>query len=153
MASSGNKRKRYAAVRKRREEALRAAFVKVLMRSPVKDVRFSEGNRRISLSFAGERAAYAIRVQREVYVGHWGRKSGIHIDRAMLSKGRSKSFKALAVHEAVEKFLVERYGLREDEEAHVVATAKERQYLERAGGDWNAHQASVYRLWAKLDGH
>jgi len=153
MASSGNKRKRYAAVRKRREEALRAAFVKVLMKSPVKDVRFSEGNRRVSLTFAGERAAHAIRVQREVYVGHWGRKSGIHIDRAMLSKGRSKSFKALAVHETVERLLVERYGLREDEEAHVVATAKERQYLERAGGDWNAHQASVYRLWAKLDGH
>ena len=139
--------------RRRREEALRAAFVRTLMRTPVKGVKFSKGNRSVSLSFAGERAAYAIRVQREVYVGHWGRKSGIHIDRAMLSKGRTKSFKALAVHEAVEKFLVERYGLREDEEAHVVATAKERQYLERTGGDWNAHQASVYRLWAKLDGH
>ena len=139
--------------RKVRNAALHAAFVRMLLRTPVKGVKFSKGNRSVSLSFADERVACAIRVQREVYVGHWGRKSGIRIDRSMLSKGRGRSFKALCVHEAVEKFLVESYGLREDEEAHVVATAKERQYLEAAGGDWNAHQALVYRLWTKLDGH
>ncbi|MFH1623340.1 MAG: hypothetical protein ABIA12_02370 [Candidatus Aenigmatarchaeota archaeon] len=111
MAGGGRRR---PSNRSKREQALRAAFVKVLMGTPVKGVKFSKDNRSISLSFSGERVRYAIRVQREVYVGHWGRSTGIHIDSAMLSKGRGRSFRALVVHEAIEKFLVEKYGLSAD---------------------------------------
>jgi hypothetical protein len=139
--------------RRQREQALHVAFVKVLLKSPVKDVSFSKGDKKISLAFSGERASYRILVEREVYVGDWSKRRGeLHIDKGVISKG-SRSFKALCVHEAVEKFLVERYGLRLDEEAHVVATAKERQYLRRIGGSWKSHQMIVHRLWLKLDGH
>lgn len=139
---------------KKREGALRSAFVKVLMKSPVKNVKFSKGNKKISLKFFGERIFYHILVKREVYVGHWSRKRGeIHIDKELFSKKHMKSFKALCVHEAIEKFLVEKYGLKLDEEAHVVATKKEKQYLESIGGNCRSHQRIVYNLWAKLDGH
>lgn len=139
--------------RRQREKALRAAFVRMLVRAPVKSVRFSKGGRRVSLAFLGERVACDVLVKREVYVGHWRRKSGIDIDKEMFSKKRMRSFKALCVHEAIEKFLVERYGLKLDEEAHAVATAKEKQYLKRIGGNWKSHQMTVYHLWSKLDGH
>ena len=139
--------------RRKREAALRAAFVKLLLKEPVKKVKFYKGNRSISLEFCDVRVRYPIRVQREVYVGHWGRRTGIRIDRAMLGRGMSKSFRALAVHEAIERMLVERYGLPVDREAHDVATAKERQYMRRVGGSWKRHQDAVYRVWKKRGGH
>ena len=139
--------------RSQREEALHAAFVRMLMRAPVKSVRFHDHDKRVSLTLLGERFSYAVLVKREVYVGHWGRDKSVDIDRGMFSRGRMRSFRALALHEAVEKHLVERYGLRLSEEAHVVATAKERQYLKHAGGNWKSHQMMVYHLWSKLDGH
>jgi len=142
--------------RRKRKQALRAAFVKFLVKSPVKDVKFSKGCKRVSLAFLGGRVRYAVRVGREAYVAEWSRRRPeIRVDAAMLPRGsgRLREFRALCVHEAVEKHLAERYGLPADREAHDVATAKERQYLQRAGGDWRKHQAAVCRVWKRRGGH
>jgi len=140
--------------RKQRDQALRAAFVRMLVRKPVKDVRFSGGNKRVALTFCGERVCYKVLAEREVYIGDWSRRRAeLHVDKELFSREHIRSFKALAVHEAVEKLLSEKYGLRVDDEAHAVATAKERQYLRHEGGNWKNHQMVVHRLWLKLDGH
>lgn len=149
-----NKRKKSANIRNRREDALHAAFVQVLLRSPLKDVKFSKNKRRISATFFGEKISYRIVVRRVKGIGNWSRKrEEIYIDKQIATKNRlphTASFKALCVHETVEKFLVEKYGLNVDNEAHVVAVKKEKQFLKRMGGYWKSHQMLVYRKWSKL---
>jgi|GEM_PF-2505394 len=139
---------------KKHENALREAFVKVLLKSPLGKVRFSDDERHISVIFFDEKFSYRIVIKREVNVGSWSKsKDEIFIDKEILETENIKSFKALCVHEAVEKFLVETYGLDLDKEAHVVATKKEEEYLKRIGGSWRSHQLVVYHLWDKLDRH
>jgi hypothetical protein len=146
-------RRKYDARRKRQKE-MRAAFVKVLLKSPVKDVRFSKGYGRIGLKFFGEKLSYNIVVRREAHVAEWNRRrEDIYVDKAMLSRKSMRSFKALCVHEAVESFVSEKYGLNTDKEAHVVATKKEEQYLKGLGGNWRNHQLAVHHLWNRLGGH
>jgi len=156
MAKSSNSKnsKRMYKIRKKREAALHAAFVKILMRSPVKGIRFFGGDKKISLTFFGERFSYRILVKREIHVGGWnkGKEGEIRIDKDLFSK-QKKSFRALCVHEAIEKFVAEKYGLKVDDEAHVVATKKEEQYLKSIGGNWRSHQILVYHLWDRLNGH
>lgn len=137
-----------------REEALRYAFLKVLLRSPLKEVKFSKGYDKVTIKFFDNEFSYRIVVKREVNVGDWGRKRDeIYLDKEISSKETMNSFKALCVHEAVEKILVEKFGLRVDDEAHVVANKKERSYLKKIGGNWKSHQLTVYHLWNKLDRH
>jgi len=147
-------KKKSADIRDKREDALHAAFVKILLRSPLKDVKFSKGNKRISMTFFGEKISYRIIVKRVKGIGNWSRKrEEIYIDKQITTRNRlphTASFKALCVHETVEKFLVEKYGLDVDNEAHVVAVKKEKQYLKKMGGDWKSHQMLVYRKWTKL---
>ncbi|HLC38040.1 MAG TPA: hypothetical protein VJI71_01160, partial [Candidatus Norongarragalinales archaeon] len=68
------------------------------------------------------------------------------IDREILGKDREKSFRALCVHEVVEKFLCEKFRLSLDD-AHKVATRKEKEYLEKIGGNWRSHELIVYWDW------
>ena len=96
----------------------------------------------------GRRIADRILLKREVHVAEWSRRrKQIFIDRNISGFGRENSFRALCVHEAVEKFLAETYGLTVDNEAHVVATRKEREFLEKNGGNWRSHELVVYWDW------
>jgi hypothetical protein len=149
---SPRKSKEYVWKRKKRDKALRSAFVKALMRYPVKGVMFSHNYHRISLTFFGERISHKIIVKRERYIGAWSRRRDeIDVDRHLDSRDHIKSFKAICVHEAVEKYLGEKFGLHEDTEAHEVATAKERQYLRKIGGNWRSHQILVYHVWSLMN--
>ncbi len=51
------------------------------------------------------------------------------------------------MHELIEKFLVEKFGLKLDEEAHLVATKKEKEYLKSINGNWRSHEHIVYWNW------
>ncbi|MEW6295979.1 MAG: hypothetical protein AB1467_06895 [Candidatus Diapherotrites archaeon] len=62
---------------------------------------------------------------------------------------RQRSIKAISLHEAIEKYLHERYCLRVQEEAHKIAEKKERTFLKEKGGNWRSHQLIVYWLWHK----
>lgn len=77
----------------------------------------------------------------------------VFIDKTFSEADREKSFKALCVHEVIEKFLVEKFGLKLDEEAHVVATQKEKEYLKSIGGNWRAHELEVFWDWHKQGEH
>lgn len=131
-----------------REKSLRRAFVKILLDSPVREIKFSGKN--ISLTFFGHRISDKIIGKKEDHVAEWSRRrKEVFIDKKFNIDSFEKSFRALCVHEVIEKFLVERFGLKLDEEAHVVASQKEKKYLKRLGGNWKSHELMVYWDWHK----
>lgn len=135
-----------------KEVALHRAFVNILLKAPVSRVRFS-GNR-VSLDFFSHRISDKVVIKREDHVAEWSRKrKEIFVDKKITEYYRKKSFKALCVHEVIERFLVEKFGLRLDEEAHIVATQKEKEYLKSIGGNWRSHELEVFWDWHKLGEH
>ncbi|MBI2547317.1 MAG: hypothetical protein HYW23_02615 [Candidatus Aenigmarchaeota archaeon] len=135
-----------------REEALRHAFVKILMRVPIRNARVFDS--RVSLQFFGHKISDKVVMKKEDHVAEWSRRrKEVFIDNKIGERDRKKSFKALCVHEVIEKFLAEKFGLRLDTEAHVVATQKEKEYLESIGGNWRSHELIVYWDWHRLGEH
>ena len=135
-----------------KDDTLHRAFVKILLKSPVRQVKFSGG--RTALTFFGHRISDRVVVKREDHVADWSRRrKEIFIDKKITDADRTKSFRALCVHEVIEKFLVEKFGLKLDEEAHLVATKKEEEYLKSAGGNWRSHELIIYWDWHRLGEH
>lgn len=131
---------------------LHQAFVKLLLDYPVKNVKFSKN--KISLTFFGHRISDKIVLRRVNHVGEWSRRrKEVSVDKEFGEKEWKKSFQALCVHEAVERFLSKKYGLNIDNEAHVVARKKEREYLEKVKGNWKSHELKVYWDWHKQGEH
>ncbi|VVB83028.1 Uncharacterised protein [uncultured archaeon] len=133
---------------KRRVERAHRELMKVFMKSPVTNIKFS-GNR-VSFNFYGHKISDRICVKKQPHVGEWSRRIGkIVIDRYFNEKDKIKEFRSLCIHEAVERFLVKTYGLNTDNEAHPVAKKKEREYLESVKGNWKGHELRVYWDWHK----
>ena len=131
---------------------LHYSLVKILLKSPVTKIKFSKD--RISLNFFNHRISDKLIVKREDHVAEWSRRRReIFIDKNFGEKEKEKSFRALCIHEVVERFLVEKFGLKLDEEAHVVATQKEKEYLESVKGNWRSHELKVFWDWHKLGEH
>jgi hypothetical protein len=141
--------KKESKIVKKRIHNAHKVLMKVFMASPVTNIKFS-GNR-ISFNYFGYRISDRITVKKQPHVGEWSRRvSKVVIDRNFKTKERAKEFKSLCLHEAVERFLVEKFGLNTDNEAHPVAKKKEREYLESIGGNWKSHELKVFWDWHKL---
>jgi len=135
-----------------RKRALCHAFAKLLLRYPVKHVKFS-GNK-CSLVFLGNKISDKVTRKREPHVAEWSRRrKEIFIDKKITPGDRRKSFKALCVHEILEKFLTEKFGLRANIEAHEIATQKEKEYLKSISGNWRSHSLIVYWDWHRMGEH
>ena len=135
-----------------REKNLRRTFMKILSKIPVSHVRFSGS--RVSLTYFGHRISDYINIKHEDHVGEWSRKRReIFIDKNITAKDREKSFKAICVHEVIEKFLTEKFGLHVDKEAHLVASQKEKEYLKSIGGNWRSHELIVFWDWHRQGEH
>ena len=137
---------------KGQNKKLHQAFVRLLLKYPVTNVKFSKN--KISLNFFNHRISDKITIKRENHVAEWSRKRReIFIDRNFGEREKEKSFRALCIHELIERFLSEEFGLRVDEEAHIVATRKEKEYLESVKGSWKSHELKVFWDWHKLGEH
>ncbi|MFA5020010.1 MAG: hypothetical protein WC533_02840 [Candidatus Pacearchaeota archaeon] len=124
-------------------------FVKILLKSPVTNIKFNKN--RVSLDFVNHRISDKITIKREAHVAEWSRKRReIFIDKKFGEDEKEKSFRALCIHEVVERFLVKKFGLKLDEEAHIVATQKEKDYLKSVKGNWRSHELKVFWDWHKL---
>jgi hypothetical protein len=125
--------------------AERKKIVRRLMKAPVTGVSF-KGNS-ISMRFDGERIWFRIvRNRARRHVGEWHRKKPlIYVDEEF--GGRDAD--AVALHEAIEKFVAKQYGLDTDTEAHRIAECHERKWLLGKGGNWRSHQLKVYYAWEK----
>ena len=144
--------KEKSTIKKERNENLHQAFVNILLKCPVTNIKFSKD--RISLNFFGHRISDKITVKRENHVAEWSRKRReIFIDKNFGEREKEKSFRALCIHELIERFLFEKYGLKLNEEAHIVATQKEKEYLEGVRGNWRSHELKVFLDWHKLGEH
>jgi hypothetical protein len=142
------KRKESEIVKKRIHNAHKV-LMKVFMESPVTKIKFSKN--RISFNYFGYRISDRITVKKQPHVGEWSRRvRKIVIDKNFKTKERAKEFRSLCLHEAVERFLVKKFGLNTDNEAHPVAKKKEKEYLESVGGNWKSHQLKVFWDWHKL---
>jgi hypothetical protein len=136
-------------VAKRKIKNAHRELMKVFMASPVTNVKFTKN--KISFDFFNERISDTISVKKQPHVGEWSRRTNkIVIDKNFHNQKRIKEFKSLCIHEAVERFLVEKFGLNTDNEAHIVAKKKEKEYLESIGGNWRSHQLRVFWDWHKL---
>ena len=137
---------------KTRNKNLHQSLVKILLKSPVTNIKFSKN--KLSLNFFNHRISDKITVKREDHVAEWSRKRReIFIDRNFGRREKEKSFRTLCIHELIESFLVKKFGLKLDEEAHVVATQKEKEYLESVKGNWRSHELEVFWDWHKLGEH
>ena len=132
--------------KKFRKKRFTKYLIKSLIREKVKNVKIKNG--RISLKYDGEKITNKIAIKKhEWFVGSWAKTRGkVYIDNDLKGK---KDRDAVAVHEAVEKFVAQKYGLDEDTTAHKIATEKEREYLEKIGGDWRSHQMKVTKVWIR----
>ncbi|MFH1544771.1 MAG: hypothetical protein ABIE23_01590 [archaeon] len=120
-------------------------LMKRLLREPVKNMEFNKNS--VSFEFDGRKIKDRIVFKREPHVGEWSRKKNtVFIDKEL---ERKRSIHAISLHEAIEKYLNERYGLKTQEEAHAIAEKKERTFLKSVGGNWRSHELMVYWLWHK----
>jgi len=141
--------KKESRIVKKRIHNAHKVLMKVFTESPVTRIKFSKN--RISFNYFGYRISDRITVKRQPHVGEWSRRvRKIVIDRNFNKKDRIKEFKSLCLHEAVERFLVEKFGLNTDNEAHPVAKKKEQEFLESNNGNWRSHQMKVFWDWHKL---
>jgi hypothetical protein len=144
--------KKESKIVKKRIHNAHKVLMKVFMESPVTNIKFYKN--RISFNFFGYRISDRITVKRQPHVGEWSRRvRKIVIDKNFNEKDKIKEFKSLCLHEAVERFLVEKFGLNTDNEAHPVAKKKEREFLESIGGNWKSHELNVFWDWHKLGEH
>ncbi len=135
-----------------RNKNLHQAFVKILLTYPITNIKFSKD--RVSLSFFNHRISDRIVKKREDHVAEWSRKRReIFIDKNFGNLEKEKSSRALCIHELIERFLSEKFGLKVDEEAHIIATKKEKEYLEGVKGNWRSHELKVFWDWHKLGEH
>jgi hypothetical protein len=121
-------------------------LIKSLLKEKVKNVKIRRGW--ISFEYDGEKIRNKIVMRKhEGYVGSWARtKNKVYVDDDVKNK---KDVHAIALHESIEKFITQKYGLPEDIESHEIATVKEREFLKKIGGDWRKHERLVEKVWEK----
>jgi len=144
--------KKESARAKKKVRKAHLELMKLFLKEPVTHVRFF-GNR-ISLTYLGRRISDKFKIRKVNHVGEWSRRrKEVSVDKNFNNRERKKELRSLAVHEAVERFLVKTYGLNTDNEAHVVATRKEKEFLKSEKGNWRSHQMHVFWDWHKQGEH
>jgi len=120
-------------------------LIKSLLREKVKNVVIKKD--RVSLEYDGEKIKNKIVTRKhEVHVGSWAKTIGkVFVDDDLKGKNRD----SVALHEAIEKFVAQKYGLDEDTDAHMIAEEKEREYFEKTNGKWRSHQMKVTKVWMR----
>ena len=116
-----------------------------LEEEPIKNVRFTKGW--ISLEYDGKKLKNQIVIEKhQVFVGRWDLDINIvYLDDDL----EGIDMEAVAVHETIEKYVSQNYGLDPYEEAHEIATFKEKEFIEKNKGNWQSHQIIVGKIWKK----
>lgn len=69
------------------------------------------------------------------WVGHWSRGTNtIYYDNDLVKE--PKELLSVLVHESIEKYVHDKYGLSDDAEGHYVATMVERKFARSIGINW-----------------
>lgn len=105
-------------------------------------------NNWISLVFDRHHLKNKVVKRRTSVIGNWSRKYNVVYCETDLKK---EDIIPILVHETVEKYLTERYGLNVDKESHKIAEAVERNFV--ASRSWRAHQQRIAENGRRKDYH
>jgi len=132
----------------------RRLLIRELSAKRVSYVSFQKGY--LSLKFDGKILRNKVRIKHDVGLGNWSRKRNeIYYDESL----KSPHILPILVHEAVEKYAAQKYGLRTQSEAHRIAMAVEkifvneacsREYKEKcthSGRCWRRHERRLQGWW------
>ncbi len=126
------------------EAKLRKKLIDDLSRKHPTSIRFTKS--RISFSYDGKRISFKVVRARVKDVGRWSyTKPVVFYDKNL----NPRSILPIVLHEAIEKYVAERYGLKEDTDAHKIASAVEKEFI--ADKDWMSQQRMVADAWVKAN--
>ena len=111
-------------------------LMKYLSKLKVSKVEFCKN--KISLVFDGEHLENKVVKKHITSLGEWARKRKVVYYDIHLKK---KDVLPILVHEVVEKYMTEKYGLKVECEAHKIADAVEKSFVSRSA--WRAHQQRI----------
>ncbi len=116
-----------------------------LERKSIKNIKFNKGW--IFLEFDGEKLKNKIIVEKhQKFVGRWDMIiNAVYVDDDL----EGLDMEAVAVHETIEKYVSQKYNLDTYGDAHVIATTKEREFIEKKKGNWKSHQIKISNIWKK----
>ena len=132
--------------RKRRLTKVERNLIKKLKEKPIKNLKFKDDF--ISFEYDDAKIKCRMIVKRhEEWVGSWSKKKPIvYIDDDL----RGIERRAVALHEAIERYITLTYGFGEDEESHDIALTKEREFLrKKVGNGWRSHQIKIGLIFKK----
>ena len=119
------------------------SLVQTLSAKPVSKVDF-DGNR-ISLHYDGKHLSYRVRKRNTCFVGNWSRSSKeIFYDAHLKEK---LEVEAICIHEAIEKYVTEKYSLDVDSQSHRIAQAIEKRWFQTHKKSWKYFDRKVTRIW------
>lgn len=82
------------------------------------------------------------------WVGHWSRGTNtIYYDNDLVK--HPKELLCVLVHESIEKYVHDHYGLSDDAEGHFVATMIEQKFARQIGVNWNDYNWRVEFIYRK----
>lgn len=111
-------------------------LMKYLSKLNVSKVKFSKN--KISLIFDGEKLENKVVKKHIISLGEWSREHKVVYCDTHLKK---KDVLPILVHEAVERYITKKYGLKVDKEAHKVADAVEKNFI--SSREWRSHQQRI----------
>lgn len=82
------------------------------------------------------------------WVGHWSRGTNtIYYDKELVKE--PKELLSVLVHESIEKYVHDKYGLSDDAEGHYVATMVEQKFARNIGVNWDDYNWRVEFIYRK----
>ncbi|MFH0832805.1 MAG: hypothetical protein V1900_03745 [Candidatus Aenigmatarchaeota archaeon] len=121
----------------------RKRLIRELSKKRATHARFQ--NNVISLVYDNTHLRNKVIRRKEKYVANWSRVGkNIYLDKIV----KDEDILPLLVHEAVEKYITERYKLNVDKESHRIAQVVERNFV-RDKKDWHLHEERVEYVWKK----
>ena len=139
---------------------VRKHLIRSLSSKRVSHVSF--GNGVLSLNFNGRRLRNKVKIKHDPGMGNWARKKNfIYYDERI----KHPDILPILVHEAVEKYIAQKFGLRTQSEAHEVAIAVEKKFISDAcsrkyrkrcthsGRCWRRHEQRIQGWWLAENAH
>ena len=114
-------------------------LVEKLSKLNADDVAFKDNW--ISLDYDGRHLKNKVIERRISLIGNWSRKHNAVYYDPDLKKG---DVVPILVHEVVEKYVTEKYGLNADKESHEIADAVEREFIGEKS--WRSHQQRIIKI-------
>ena len=94
----------------------------------------------ISLGYDGRHLKNRVIKRRIKLIGNWSRKNkAVYCDPDL----KKEDVLPILVHEVVEKYVTEKYGLNADKESHEIADAVERKFIGEK--NWFSHQKRMIK--------